>query len=243
MGFDIMSLRNAAFPKVVCPRCGYLFAEFPTPRVSTQPKPHIIGQCKNCEQIWDPGSTLSEFFVHCGTSIQIPDFVDHVVHFSNDIEKEVYNPRLHLVFALLADSKAFIHFNTLNISNEWLGILAMAAARVPVRGVIGIINAGQQRLIDFLQKAAPNLDLYIYSQEKNFDAPHQKLLVFDGIVAILGSTNLTTNAWIKADEFKESVEVITDIDQVRSLNNKYFASQFRTTSEWFNEDTLIDLPF
>jgi hypothetical protein len=44
--------------------------------------------------------------------------------------------------------------------------------------------------------------------------------VVDGILGVTGLTNFTYKAWRKAADDREIIEVVTDVDRVRELNNK-----------------------
>lgn len=60
-----------------------------------------------------------------------------------------------------------------------------------------------------------------------YDAPHQKLLIIDGLVAFKGSTNLTNAGPRRADRALDISEAVTDFAEVTDLNNKYFAPVWR----------------
>ncbi len=158
-------------------------------------------------------------------------------------EGERYNiSPIQLLFSLLSRSSKFVHFATWNISNDMLGALAMLASRIPVRGIIGGINAQQVDLITAFQKEIDGFELNIFGDRTTFQGPHQKLLVFDGLVAIEGSANLSLNAWMKASDYRESLRVITEIDEVRKINNSYFSRHFRAR-EWADHEEITDLWF
>lgn len=150
---------------------------------------------------------------------------------------------MEALFQLLARSSSFVHFATWNITDTMLGALTMLATRIPVRGIVGVMDARQVDVLGTFQDEVCRLDIMVFGNRSDWaDAPHQKLLVFDGLVAIEGSTNLTHIAWMKAAEGRERVRIVTELDEVRELNNKYFATYFR--SRLFTNDTEIsDVPF
>jgi phosphatidylserine/phosphatidylglycerophosphate/cardiolipin synthase-like enzyme len=65
--------------------------------------------------------------------------------------------------------------------------------------------------------------------ERSSAAPHQKLVVIDGLLAFKGSANLTTTAWRKARKQHELIEVVTNPAEVMRLNNIYFS---RSWLQW-----------
>jgi phosphatidylserine/phosphatidylglycerophosphate/cardiolipin synthase-like enzyme len=76
------------------------------------------------------------------------------------------------------------------------------------------------------------------------DAPHQELLVVDGLIAFKGSANLTNTGLRKADRGLDISEVVTDYKQVTSLNNKYFAPVWKRITVGNSDKLLIDgVPF
>jgi len=72
---------------------------------------------------------------------------------------------------------------------------------------------------------APEMHVKIYdSSHTGFTTmPHQKLIVIDGLLAFKGSANLTLAGWRKAAQGRDTVDVVTDMDQVIELNNRLFA--------------------
>lgn len=60
----------------------------------------------------------------------------------------------------------------------------------------------------------------------SFDGTYQKVYVFDGIIAIAESANLSLDSWKKASEQKEQIEVYTELDKVKRLNNMYISKHF-----------------
>jgi phosphatidylserine/phosphatidylglycerophosphate/cardiolipin synthase-like enzyme len=53
--------------------------------------------------------------------------------------------------------------------------------------------------------------------------PHQKLVVIDGLFAFKGSANLTLPGWRKSARGRDLVEIVTDVDEVIALHNRFFA--------------------
>ena len=79
---------------------------------------------------------------------------------------------------------------------------------------------------------APDFDVRAYGSESSWrDMPHQKLIVIDGLLAFKGSANLTLNAWRKAAAGRDVVEVVTQVDEVIAMHNRYFSPIWAELSE------------
>jgi phosphatidylserine/phosphatidylglycerophosphate/cardiolipin synthase-like enzyme len=78
------------------------------------------------------------------------------------------------------------------------------------------------------------------SQDSTFDAPHQKLVVVDGLVAFKGSMNLTNAGMRRADRGLDVSEVVTNFKEVTALNNKYFAPVWKKLTHPDSDQVEID---
>ncbi len=100
------------------------------------------------------------------------------------------------------------------------------AQNVDVRGIVSMQNQ-QEFLAEISTKSdAPRFNVKMIDTKRAgqwADAPHHKLIVIDGLFAITGSTNLTTQGWRQVANGKDHVEAITDIDRVKELHNRYFS--------------------
>jgi phosphatidylserine/phosphatidylglycerophosphate/cardiolipin synthase-like enzyme len=67
--------------------------------------------------------------------------------------------------------------------------------------------------------------------------PHQKLVVIDGLMGFKGSANLTQTAWRKAEIGYDEIEVVTDVEKVINLHNRYFSPVWADLSEY--GDTIM----
>ena len=56
--------------------------------------------------------------------------------------------------------------------------------------------------------------------------------MIDGLIAFKGSANLTQTAWRKAERGYDQVEIITDVEQVINLHNRYFSPVWADLSEY-----------
>lgn len=52
---------------------------------------------------------------------------------------------------------------------------------------------------------------------------HQKIFVVDGRLAFKGSTNLTLSGRRKAAEDLDPIEMLTDVEEVAGLNDRFFS--------------------
>ena len=94
--------------------------------------------------------------------------------------------------------------------------------------VCGIVSArGSTQPIEELRSANPyeaaDLEIAVFDNDTELEKPHQKLVVVDGLLALTGSANLTENAWRNAAKDLDAVEVVSAVDEVMTLNNRYFS--------------------
>jgi phosphatidylserine/phosphatidylglycerophosphate/cardiolipin synthase-like enzyme len=143
-------------------------------------------------------------------------------------EKYRYIP-LWALYEGLSQAQKFVHFTTYGIHPLLIGALKVTAHRVIVRGIVSgakgevLSEAILSELTDYPTEAI-QMDVKHYSPEGSWkDMPHQKLIVIDGLLAFKGSANLTLNGWRKAAQGRDVVEVVTDVEEVISLNNRFFS--------------------
>ncbi|MFD7897427.1 hypothetical protein [Streptomyces sp. NPDC059743] len=133
-------------------------------------------------------------------------------------------PTMRLFFEILSRARSFVHFASWGISHIMIGALKMTSMRAPVYGFVSQVEDHARMELTEFPKEAPNLKAKVINpREANFDAPHQKLVIVDGLLAFKGSTNLTNAAMRKADRGLDLTEVVTDYESVADLNNRYFA--------------------
>jgi phosphatidylserine/phosphatidylglycerophosphate/cardiolipin synthase-like enzyme len=126
-----------------------------------------------------------------------------------------------------------------------IGALKLTSMKVPVFGFVSNVeDHARLELVDFPTEA-PNLNAHVIQpQEGAFDAPHQKLIVVDGLLAFKGSTNLTNRAMRKADRGLDLSETVTDFEKVTELNNRYFAPVWKKLANPSQDEVLMsDPPF
>src|SRR6266481_1195505 len=136
-------------------------------------------------------------------------------------------PPLRVLVACLLRARAFVHFTTWGISQAMLGVLAAVSEFVPVAGIASGVDGNTETEITKLRSDFPNLDIRAVSKRgADSDLIHVKLIVIDGLLALSGSPNLTTDAWRKAAANRERVDIVTDVQRVIEDNNRYFAGHW-----------------
>ena len=141
-------------------------------------------------------------------------------------------------FEVIARAKYFVHFTSWGISHVMIGALKMASMKVPVYGFVSdVATSARVELTEFPSEAPQLTAKVIPSTQGIYDAPHQKILIIDGLVAFKGSTNLTNAGPRRADRGLDVSEVVTDYQQVTDLNNKYFAPVWRQLTS--PDDTYV----
>jgi hypothetical protein len=132
-------------------------------------------------------------------------------------------PPMRALFETLAAAQQFVHFTTYGISAMLLGAVKLASFHIDVRGVIsGIKNDSLLKELMSFPDESPNLQLRLAQQEAH-SFPHQKIIVVDGLVAFKGSANLTDYGWRKAAFGREYIEMVTDMNEVAELHNRFFS--------------------
>lgn len=227
-------------PESLCPRCAAILSAELVRGLATD------GQCPFCRQVWKRcvAPDWNRFFHTFDAHLKM-DNQEHHAEFLAGLTRHdsefwgFERAPLGILLDLFASAKKSIHFMTWSISDAWLGALALVAQRLPVRGVIAVMDERQQNMLRHLQEEVYGLDVLIYGTkgQSQWSAPHQKLIVIDGVLAVEGSANLTYNAWAKIAEGKERVRYVTDLAEVRDLNNSHFARNWRR-SRYGGEEVL-----
>jgi len=129
-----------------------------------------------------------------------------------------------------------------------IGILKLTAQYVPIRGIISG-NIGENiisEITDFKDEAQDlQLQFWKHGNFRGMDEPHHKLIVIDGLIAFKGSTNLNQVAWRSALNDMDIIEVVTDVDDVIRLHNRYFSPLWARLSKLEDEIPMTedDVPF
>jgi len=141
-----------------------------------------------------------------------------------------YTPLRGLLKALSIAEK-FVHFMTYGgVPHLLIGALKVTAQRVHVCGIVSgakgeMLSENTVSELTNYRDEAPEMHVKIYDPSLTGFAviPHQKLIIIDGLLAFKGSANLTLAGWRKAAQGRDTVDVVTDVDQVIELNNRLFA--------------------
>lgn len=207
----------------------------PTPRV------HWCAICEvkyDVEILPDDGAswaamTIHDYFEKNKLVIDHGDLLSHatalaeVVRSSRGRRNNPW-PLTRTFFELTSRARYFVHFTSWGMSHKMIGALKMASMRVPVFGWASNVEAHVRAELTEYPDEAPNFTAKVFATDQlGWDAPHQKLVVIDGLIAFKGSTNLTNTGMRKADRGLDISEIVTDYAEVTKLNNEYFAPVWR----------------
>lgn len=189
-----------------------------------------------------------EHFRKRGLYIDIDNPIEHINNLkaiASKVQQDNPNyPPLKGLFESIKEAQKFIHFTTFGINQQILGALKLAAQQIQVRGIVSL-PPDQAWLLPELEcykNEAPGLDIKaVCASSRNWEElPHQKLVVIDGLLAFKGSVNLTQTAWRKAARGYDEVEVLTDVEKVINLHNRYFSPVWADLSEYGDTITIGD---
>ncbi len=163
---------------------------------------------------------------------------------ANRVQQDSPNyPPLKGLFESIKEAEQFIHFTTFGINQQILGALKLAAQQIQVCGIVSLPPAQAWLLpeLECYRNEAPGLEIKtVCASSRNWEElPHQKLVVIDGLLAFKGSVNLTPTAWRKAARGYDEVEVLTDLEKVINLHNRYFSPVWANLSE-YGDTIMID---
>lgn len=182
------------------------------------------------ENEWNADKNFYGYLRDEHLTIDHKDLLPHALTLANVIRESRATsyrdawPTMRTFFEVISRARYFVHFTSWGISHQMIGALKMASMRVPVYGFVSDVEANTRAELTEYPTEAPKLTAkVVHSREATYDAPHQKLLIIDGLVAFKGSTNLTNAGPRRADRALDISELVSDFAQVASLNNKYFA--------------------
>lgn len=238
-GFDITSILDFKPPSYICPNCRGLFSRFKYVKVDPDDPWGGVnrtfcdaGQCEFVLGEFAPEyGAIPQWLKSEGLTIAHgQDLFEHARSFAMLVSQAKGSqwsgpwPTMRLFFETLSRAKHFVHFASWGISHLMIGALKLTSMRVPVLGFVSNVEEHARVELEEFPLEAPNLTAKAIPQRQGaWDAPHQKLIVVDGLIAFTGSTNLTNNAIRKADRGLDITEVVTDIEKVTQLNNRYFS--------------------
>jgi hypothetical protein len=234
--FDISSILAFQPPGYICPVCRGLFSNF-----KIQKGPDYIYYCPVCDVRYDmldwnePMPSVPKMFALGGYKIVEGDMLSHARTLATIIQTSSNSgrawdkppkpwPTMRLLLEMLAHAKLFVHFTSWGISHVLIGALKANSIHVPIYGLVSNVEShARTELVDYPEEAPKLKVSVIPSTQGIYDAPHQKIVIIDGLVAFKGSMNLTSAGMRRADRLLDVTEVETNVAKVGELNNKYFA--------------------
>ena len=99
---------------------------------------------------------------------------------------------MRLFFEVLSRAKHFVHFTSWGMSHVMIGALKITSMRVPVFGFVSELSpASRVELTEYPDEAPRLIAKAIPTRDGIYDAPHQKIIIVDGLIGFKGSANLT----------------------------------------------------
>jgi phosphatidylserine/phosphatidylglycerophosphate/cardiolipin synthase-like enzyme len=172
----------------------------------------------------DIDSVYSHFKNDWHYSIKNKDLINHSRQLALIASNFDRLPPLRSLFRALHEAKEFVHFATYGIHEIIIGALKMAAQSVSVHGIVSNVDTVLMKELQGFKEEAPSLVVKTYGTRSSWrDMPHQKFVIIDGLLAFKGSANLTISGWRKAGKGRDILEVVTNVDKIIELNNRYFS--------------------
>ena len=236
-GFDIRSILDFNPPKYVCEACRGLFWEFDRPEDRWGDRRYWCPSCRTLYELWEQAERKYlepyDYLERKGLVIDYgKDLLSHARTLATLIKssaeprgtRQTGWPTQRLLFETLSRARHFVHFASWGISHVMIGALKVTSMRVPVFGFVSDVESSVRVELSEYPREAPRLKAHVVeSRQAAFDAPHQKIVVVDGLVAFKGSMNLTNAGMRRADRGLDVSEVVTNFQEVTDLNNKYFS--------------------
>jgi len=155
-------------------------------------------------------------------------------------------PPLNRLLATLNQASSFVHLTSYGISHQILGALKTVALKgVVVRGIISNVHGD---MMEELNKTKEEMawkyswHIQAYAKDNGMNMPHQKVIIFDGLIAFKGSTNYTITGLRNAARKLDLLERVTNIKKVVELNNEYFSSTWDYDKSYGNSVDFDNMP-
>jgi len=234
--FDIGTLLEFEPPRYLCERCCGLLRAAPFDWHTRK------AVCPVCQVEYIPTDEypyirVGDYLEQEGLGVAFKDLIGHsrsLASIARQMRTAPASPQLPNgpsllsgLFQCLLRAERFVHFVSYGMSEMLLGALRMAAQRVAVRGIVS--NVEERLATELRDHAADARHLKTRLFERGADAaqwhamPHQKVIIVDGLLAFKGSANLTVSGWRKAEAGRDIIEVVTDVQEVVALNNRFFS--------------------
>ena len=234
-GFNIESLLAFRPANYLCVKCLGLLTSAP---MFLEGSEKFVGKCPVCGVQYLPSGKVrssGEFFKEWRLRLEYDDIIGHskrLARVGMDFRRETNDwPPLRSLYATLSLAKHFVHFTSFGITHLMMGALAATSHRVPVRAVVSNMSDTATEEVTHLATEAPAFNIRSFGPPNYRDMPHQKLLIIDGLLAFKGSANFTQAGWRNAGRGRDVLEVVTNTEEVISLNNRYFAPMWAELSE------------
>lgn len=240
-GFDISSLMSFSPAKYLCEKCLALWVY---PPLDWKRREAI---CPICHVKYVPTDDFSHFEIgkYLTTNslgVEFDDLIGHSRTLASIATKarnflaepddsylrkfEPYPP-LRALFDALLSAQKFVHFVTFGCSPVLMGAMKMAAQRVPVRGIVSNAQESVREELVTNNDESAHLTVHIFERSDRREdwqaAPHQKLIVVDGLLLFKGAANLTTDGWRKAVRRLDVIEIVTSVKDIIDFHNSYFS--------------------
>lgn len=249
-GYDITSILDFKPPRFICKRCRGLIDGIEVDWESRS------ARCPVCDAIYIPDEFSADTYPFHRANKYLADehfairFEDIAAHSRRLAELVVASrgagrrepwPTMRLLLAALAAAESFVHFASYGISQQLLGALKLTSMRVDVCGWASNVQPDTRAEMEEWPTETPRLQAKAINSATWLHAvPHQKLVVIDGLLAFTGSANLTNRGMRQVDRAFDMNEVVTDLAEVRRLNNTYFANVWRTIGAYPEPLVLMD---
>jgi hypothetical protein len=235
--FNLQTLYDFRPARLFCEKCLALLVGAPSAKYPENPR------CPVCDVQYEPTEEYSRnradaYLRNQGLSIEIENLLEHCTGLAEAMQtRNVFGkaiPPLYLLLATVSRAKKFVHFTSFGISEFFMGALKLKAHTIQVRGIVSNVDERTLDEITSLKDDVPSGQLEIQHYLRNEaweEAPHQKLIVIDGLVAFKGSANLTLPGWRKAAKGRDHVEPVTNVNEVIGLHNKLFSPVWASRSK------------
>jgi phosphatidylserine/phosphatidylglycerophosphate/cardiolipin synthase-like enzyme len=159
-----------------------------------------------------------------GTSLRFSDPISHATRLAR-LARQLQTvrgsrPHLFILNELLLAAEQFVHFVSWGINHSFIGSLKTISHRVPVRGIVSNVNDYTTSELTAYPEESPRFECEVF---QGYSAPHTKLIIVDGLVALGGSANLTLESWRKIKDGRDRLTVETNTEKVMRDHNDHFS--------------------
>lgn len=249
--FDIEYFLEFKHPAFMCLKCKALIHEL---QVQAAGEGY---QCPICKVVYLSGEFYEigyrEFFKENSYEIVFDNIVEHckslasiavsakeyLLELKGEENVMLRYPPMRALLEAIQEAKMFVHFVSFGLSSLILGALKATAIKVPIRGIVSGLSESQKLEIENFSYESPGLQIKTFPKG-DWVAPHQKMVIIDGLLAFTGSLNLTNNGLRNAEQGRDLVEYVTDISKIISLNNTLFSPIWST---FYDVDQIVMHPY